>query len=331
MNNVEHENNNNLEVPEDAQLLPNQLLVHESLPIDIICKISKTLSLEPVDSSFELVTRIQEHYPNALNSYISLSDTLKSSQNQSDVDWIQELGHLRRIAEGRNYKQSIIAVLYKLKTLPYYKNYPASSGSVHALANHEEAIATQLKSYGFRKIVPSTNLNRDSVMNDETRSDSLNDVPNGSFIEQPFGTHQSPDFIVKVSPSIILFLEAKSSETTHPTYNSGTIEPNFIYIFCSKKTNQTTIFKGESIVTREQQRLLDQHIIEARQKDKELNERLKEMDPNHRGVCYYTRPMYNQSGGQEYTNYFTHTNRVASEEHAIEWVKEQCRVDIIEE
>lgn len=326
MNNVEEENNNNLEVSEDTQLLPNQLLVHDSVPIDIICKISETLSLEPVGSSIEQVTRIQENYPNALNSYISLSDTLSSSPNQSDIDWIQELGHLLRIAEGRNYEQSIIAALYKVKTLPYYKNYPASSGFVHAPANHEEAIAIQLKSFGFRKIVPSNKLNRDSVMNPETRVHSLKDVPNGSFIEQPFGTHQSPDFIVKVTPYIILFLEAKSSETTtHPTYNSGTIEPHFIYIFCSKKTDQTTIFKGECIVTREQQRLLDQHIIEARQRDKELNERLKEMDQNHRGVCFYTRPMYNQSGGQEYTNYFTHSNRVASEEHAIEWVREQCQ------
>ena len=329
MNNVTEENNPQVDI--DSQLLPHQLLVHDSVPKDIICKISETLSLEPASSPIELVTSIQEKYPNALNSYISLSDTLSSSQNQSDVDWIQQLGHLRRIAENRNYKQSIIAVLYKLKTLPYYKNYPASSGSVHALADHEEAIAIQLKSYGFRKIVPSNKLHRDSVINLETSADSLSDIPNGSFIEQPFGTHQSPDFIVKVSPSIILFLEAKSSETTHPTYNSGTIEPHFIYIFCSKKTNQTTIYKGESIVTREQQRLLDQHIIEARQRDKDLNDRLKEMDPNHRGVCYYTRPMYNQSGGKEYTDYFTHFNRLASEEHAIEWVREQCQVDNIDE
>lgn len=327
MNNVEEENNNNLQVSvsEDTQLPPNQLLVHDSVPIDIICKISETLSLETVGSPIEQVTRIQEKYPNALNSYISLSDTLGSSQNKSDVDWIQQLGHLLRIAEGRNYGQSIVSTLHKVKTLPYYKNYPASSGFVHAPANHEEAIAIQLKRFGFRKIVPSNKLNRDSVMNPETRVDSLKDVPNGSFIEQPFGTHQSPDFIVKVSSSIILFFEAKSSETTHPTYNSGTIEPHFIYIFCSKKTDQTTIFKGESIVTREQQRLLDQHIIEARQRDKDLNDILKEMDPNHRGICYYTRPMYNQSGGQEYTNYFTHSNRIASEEHAIEWVKEQCQ------
>ena len=34
-----------------------------------------------------------------------------------------------------------------------------------------------------------------------------------SFIEQPFGTHQSPDFIIKVSRSTIL--RAKSSENKH--------------------------------------------------------------------------------------------------------------------
>ena len=71
-------------------------------------------------------------------------------------------------------------------------------------------------------------------MNQETCADSLQNIPNGSFIEQPFGTHQSPDFIVKVSRSNILFLEAKSSERqTHPTYD-GTIEPN-LFIFLNKR------------------------------------------------------------------------------------------------
>ena len=99
-----------------------------------------------------------------------------------------------------------------------------------------------------------------------------------------------------------------------------------LYIYLGKKTNQTTIFKGDSILTHEQQQQ-DQHIVDARKRDDELNNKLREMDPNHRGVSYYTRPMYIQSGGQEYTNYFEHENRIISEERVIDWIEQQCQTE----
>lgn len=309
------------------RLNPRELLVHDSMPLNILCKISETLDLEPIGSRDEQVTRIEQNNPEVLLTYNYLSNTLQSKSQDSEIDWTQLLGNLLFVAEGRTYEQSILDAIYEIRTLPYYRNYAAHSGAVHAPANHEKALANIFKSNGFKEITRgSIRLpKRDIVMNQETCADSLQNIPNGSFIEQPFGTHQSPDFIVKVSRSNILFLEAKSSERqTHPTYNSGTIEPNFIYVFCSKKTNQTTIYKGDSIITMEQQFLIDQHVIEARQRDRELNDRLREMDVNHRGITYYTRPMYIQSGGHEYTDYFAHENKEQSEEHAIEWIRQQC-------
>ena len=95
---------------------------------------------------------------------------------------------------------------------------------------------------------------------------------------------------------------------------------DYIYAFCSKKTNETTIFKGSSVITREQQRLIDQHIEEARLRDKELNDKLKELDVNHRGIQYYTRPMIIQGGGASYTNYFQHENRKETEEKVFQFV-----------
>ena len=98
--------------------------------------------------------------------------------------------------------------------------------------------------------------------------DDLQNIPN-NFIEQPF-EYQSPDFIIKFL--VLLCVEAKSSEKqTHPTYNGGTIEP-ILYVL-RQKTNQTLFTKDDII--QEQQYLINQHVIEARQKDEELNDRLK--------------------------------------------------------
>ena len=98
-----------------------------------------------------------------------------------------------------------------------------------------------------------------------------------------------------------------------------------MYVFCAKKTNQTTIFKGSSVITLEQQRLIDERIIDARKRDEELNIKLADIDPNHRGISYYTRPMIIQSGGASYTNYFTHKQRQIAENHALDWLKKNCK------
>jgi len=146
-------------------------------------------------------------------------------------------------------------------------------------------------------------------------------IPIGSYVEQPCGTHNSPDFIIKVSNEQVIFLEAKSSKSTFPLYNSGSVKQNYIYVFCSEKTNETTIYKGSSIMSPEQHKLITERIEKSRKDDEELNAKLKQLDINNRGICYYTRPMINQSGGKLYTNYFEHKYRKKSELHALNWIK----------
>lgn len=227
------------------------------------------------------------------------------------------------VATARKERVGISNVLKELASLPYFKNEAAASGAVHNVARHEDAIANVLKKHGFQlgKIPVGTKRN-DALK--WIKEPQLSSVPNGTFIEQPFGTHNSPDFIIKVMDEVIIFLEAKSSSGTHPLYNSGGVSEDFLYVFCSKNTDQSTIYKGDSIITIQQQKLIDEHIEEARRKDKELNAKLKEIDSNHRGICFYTRPMINQSGGNSYTNYFAHEAKTSAQEHALNWVKQLC-------
>jgi len=231
-----------------------------------------------------------------------------------------------QLREEKGGTWDLIGAYEQMLTLPYYKNEAAASGAVHNTARHEDAVAKVLEENGFLRYPLASKLNRTATMKWIQQPELSNEIPDGTFIEQPFGTHNAPDFIVKVNNNFVLFLEAKSSATAlHPTYNSGGVKQDLLYVFCAKKTNQTTIFKGSSVITIEQQRLIDEHIIEARKRDEELNDKLAAIDPNHRGISYYTRPMIIQSGGASYTNYFTHTQRQQAENHAIDWLKKKCK------
>jgi len=196
----------------------------------------------------------------------------------------------------------------KLNQMPYYRNHECISGFVHNIASHEDAVKdilisenlTQFYTKHSKKVIYEW-------INDYTLSNNI--MPVNTFISQPCGPQESPDFIVKFVDGTVLAIECKSSSSTIPLYNSGGIKHNYFYIFSSQKTNETVTYMGSDIINEIQQKLIDDHIKEARERDEILNKKLKEYDTNSRGVCYYTRPMIGQSGGNKYTNYFTHTNK----------------------
>ena len=148
-------------------------------------------------------------------------------------------------------------------------------------------------------------------------------MPPMSFISQPCGTHDNPDFIVKIKSNVVFAIECKSSDkkTKTPLYNSGGLTQNYIYVYSCHATNSTTIYMGSAIITEEQQKLLDEHILKHKADDKVLNDKLKLLDTTHRGVSYSTRPMIGQSGGFTYTDYFKHDMKSASEENVVKFVE----------
>ena len=212
---------------------------------------------------------------------------------------------------------NIITIFTQICKMPYYKNHPACSGAVHNIAKHEDAIADILLNNGYKKYSKTGLLNKDKS---ET-PDFLEDMNSESFIEQPFGTHNSPDFIIKTPNKKLLFVECKSSKKNCPVYNSGLPQPNYIYIFCSEKTNNTTIYKGSDIITIEQRELIEKHIQNSRRLDNILNEKLNKLDTNKRGIGFYTRPMYNHYGGSQYNNYLNHENKEKAEKNVFDYLK----------
>lgn len=206
-------------------------------------------------------------------------------------------------------------LMKSIQVMPYYKNYAAASGAPHNLAAHEEAVELVLHNHGFTKWIPGK---KEKPSNETVwkwinasyeKAAIASAMPDYSYLSQPCGTHASPDYIIKLSKNIIFGLECKSGEKNTPMYNSGGVKQALIYVFCSNKTNKTTIYVGEDVMTMEQQRLIDELIAKQRALEEEYNAKLKAVDVHHRGFSYYTRPMICQSGGANFIDYFDHPER----------------------
>ena len=216
-------------------------------------------------------------------------------------------------------KKSMTKIMKEIQNLPYYKNHAAASGAVHNFAQHEDAVAAVFDNNGLAHWVPKSNEKPSSakvwswidysIRNEKPQTELVTPMPDYSYISQPCGTHDSPDFLLKLNKNIFLGIECKSADGYFPMYNSGGIKQNLIYVFCSKKVNSTTVYVGKDVLSVEQQKIIDELISKQRLLEKEYNDKLKAIDVHHRGVSYYTRPMIQQSGGAEYTNYFTHAER----------------------
>lgn len=209
------------------------------------------------------------------------------------------------------------ALFTKLNGMPYFRNYAAASGFQQNISKHEEAVEDVFIKYGLTTWKP---IGRDKITKDtfkswiDTPSLAIK-MPSMSYVYQPCGSQDSPDFIIKLAENIVLAIECKSSDTTTPQYNSGGIKKNYIYVFCSKSVNSTTIYVGGDVMSPEQQKDIDELIEKQRELEREYNKKLQGHDIHKRGISYYTRPMICQSGGGSITDYFTHPEKAQCEKN----------------
>jgi hypothetical protein len=194
--------------------------------------------------------------------------------------------------------------------MPYFQNYAASSGRVHNVAKHEDAVEDILIKHQLQKEEISVPIK----IRDGWLQGCANPLPDNCYISQPCGTHNSPDFIVKKGGKLY-FLECKSVKGGTPMYNSGVPKDNYIYILTSKRHNRTTLYRGRDVLPDYQARLIYEHISHARDRDAELNAKLQS---NGHGISYYTRPMIQHKGSKVVKDYFVNTRRAELERNALE-------------
>ena len=131
------------------------------------------------------------------------------------------------------------------------------------------------------------------------------------YIAQPNGTQASPDFLVRYNGKEYP-IECKSAKGHYPVYNSGLPKKGVIYVFSSKKYNETTVFRSEDVVTDKRRKLFEDELDEI----KAVQEKYKSIDDDS-GWGLYVRPMYIQRGGKLYADYFIHKDRELRESNVI--------------
>lgn len=138
---------------------------------------------------------------------------------------------------------------------------------------------------------------------------------NIKYVAQPNGTQNSPDFYA-YHEGKRYSIECKSSKGHYPTYNGGLPKPESIYIFSSKKYNQTTLYFADDVVTKRKRELFSCLIEEINDVLKKYQD-LPEWKDDDRGFNFYIRNMFTQSGGWTRTDYFKHKDRTLCEERVL--------------
>ena len=187
----------------------------------------------------------------------------------------------------------------------------AAGGYQHS--DHENETENILQKNGFKKssLKKITKKQRDKAL-------AGGDIPllrEGEYIAQPTNKNDSPDLIVRYKGKLY-FLECKSSKGLHPTYNGGRPKERYIYIFTSRNVNKTTIYYGRDVLNNEVRDLYDEFLLKNKENYKVFKSKLALVD-NSRGFDYYERHMYTQSGGAEFTDYFTHKDRKLCETNVL--------------
>ncbi len=224
-------------------------------------------------------------------------------------------------------QQLYLAGLDILK-MGYYKNENARSGDFNP--GHEDAVAKVLDRHGFQGFTQNDfpQLNRGHLKawwesNFEFVADLnrvLSSMPLGSYILQPGGSQSFPDILVKDFNGRFVALECKSGKGTHPMWNDSTPKPGAAYIMSSSTAKSTTMFMGEDVITPEQQKIIDDGLIQLSQLAASISAQVKALDKHNRGFILSSRKQFFQQGGKKFTDYFTHSNRQQCEKNVLEFL-----------
>ena len=163
-------------------------------------------------------------------------------------------------------------------------------------------------------LLPYKSNSQDNPLHEQQVRDLL-DKYGYSYVWQPNGPQNSPDFRVTLSNGRIVDIECKSSKQTYPTYNGGLPKEGVVYIFSSKKYNETTIFFAEDVVLDDTRQWLEE-TIDALQETLDQRRKVKPEDP--RGLDFYIRNMFVQNGTGK-KDYFKHEQREICEQRVLNY------------
>lgn len=124
----------------------------------------------------------------------------------------------------------------------------------------------------------------------------IKNIPEISYVKQPFGTQNTPDFLILININQTLTwicIECKSSNGWKSMWNCSLPLPRdfWIYIHLNKSEEEIFYTKGTDIITEDEYKALKniheniKKIIEKDMNDEKIKNKMFD---------YYPRPMYNQ-------------------------------------
>ena len=134
---------------------------------------------------------------------------------------------------------------------------------------------------------------------------------------QPNGIQATPDFRVKLSDGKTVDIECKSSKQTYPTYNGGLPKEGVVYIFSSKRYNETTIFFADDVVSPKKRQQFA-NLVEELNSVLKIHQMDEEWQEDSRGFDFYIRNMYVQNGAGK-KDYFKHSERKSCESNVLNY------------
>lgn len=224
--------------------------------------------------------------------------------------------------------QKLYRAAKSILAMPYYKNDHAQSGST--VNGHEDAVALKLKEAGFTEEQKTSfkKLKKKILQTwAETGVDTdlrvlLKDMPKGSFIVQPGSSQAFPDILIRDFDDRFIPFECKSVKSSGtPMWNDSLPRPYGVYILTSAKYNETTLFLGKDVISKEELDLMNEQSKVMKQIAEEYKKKLSKIDKFNRGFNQKLRKQHFQYGGNHKVDYFTHFDRKKCELNVLNFCK----------
>jgi len=193
----------------------------------------------------------------------------------------------------------------------------------------EERIISQLQlTLGFSRILKQDISAEDwkiikKHISNKFSSDFI-DTPNnlkGTFIYQPYGSQQFPDFIVFTNKKIVpLEVKFSTKSQSKPIWNSNVPRANAFYVFGSYGLQDLTFFCGDDVMGSKHREFLYGFFKDIRTLQDKIREDVPALDSTNRGFTPYIRAAFDQRKHKQTveTNFFIHPDRKKVENKAIE-------------
>lgn len=196
----------------------------------------------------------------------------------------------------------------------------------------EERIISYLQlTLGFSRILKQDILVEDWKLIKEHISNKFSsnfiDTPNNNlkktFIYQPYGSQQFPDFIVFTDKKVVpIEVKFSTKSQSKPIWNSNVPRANAFYIFGSYGLRDLTFFCGDDVIASKHREFLYGFFKDIRILQDKIRKDVPILDLTNRGFTPYIRSAFDQQKHKSTveTNFFIHSDRKKVENMAIKKV-----------